>query len=1004
MKRPTSSFFVTGGTLPVGAESYVTRQADADLLHALVNHEFCYVLNTRQMGKSSLCVQTLTKLKERGIRSLFLDLTRYGGASVTPAQWYAGMLLDAGESLGLRHEFLAYFKQHADQPLVQRFLGALQELALPADPTPLVVFIDEVDAVRSLPFNTDEFFAAIRACFNQRAEKPELERLTFCLIGVATPADLISNARVSPFNIGKRIPLNDFTPAEASTLAAGMGAQGDTLLARVLHWTNGHPYLTQRLCRTATEQGFATASQIDALVANLFLDRQARTSDDNLSFVRKRILESGHAAEDILEMYGKVHLGKPVLDDETNALCSTLRLSGVAVADAKTGLFRVRNRIYERVFDQSWIRESMPDAEQRRQRAAISKARWQVGSVATGVVVAMSGLTAWALQSRNVALNAVLAERHAAARANRLAYIANINLTQVAVDEKNDELADQYLEELRPLIRSNPTLETGFEWAYLNALVHPEALLLKGHFGGVNAVALSPNGKWIATGSGDIFEGNGGASARLWDAHTGKLLWVLKGHRDDNSYKTNGHSDVVNAIAFSPDSKRVVTGSDDRTARVWEVATGKTILVLKGHTFTVATAAYSPDGKYIITSSEDKTERVWDAHTGKQVQLRNASPQRPDPFAFSPNRKQFATGDREGQVHLRDADTKTELRVFSGHFERVTSVAFSADGTRLISGSSDNTARVWDIAAPQAATTFTLKSGTLLYADRSNCVTQTENHQIHVWETGTGKELSSFPSPSHNEIHRGTRLDKQHLVLCRKEKAFIVEQRTGRVRCTFSLPPHEGYAGFIHSLAVSADGKRVLTGSGSGFRGLGQNSARVWDAATGKELLSLKLNSRVGYAGAVNGVAFSPDGRYIATASEDQPARLWDAHTGKELKELRGAYEYVSRVAFSPDSKTVLVGAGDKLVRLWDVATGKELRVLKGHAQAIHSLAFSPDGRRILTSSQDKTVRLWDTTTGRTLLTLKDSNVVMDTVAFTPDGKQLITCGADNTVRLWGTP
>jgi len=216
-----AGFYITGGTLRRDAACYVARQADTRLYDGLTRGEFCYVLTARQMGKSSLMVRAAARLREEGAGVAVLDLTATG-QNITAEQWYYGLLGQIGRQLELENEFREYWLGHMMFGPLQRWQGAIREVLLPryvSRGARVVIFVDEIDAVRSLPFSTDEFFAGIRELYNARAADAELERLTFCLLGVATPSDLIRDTRTTPFNIGRRIALRDFTPLEASLLA-----------------------------------------------------------------------------------------------------------------------------------------------------------------------------------------------------------------------------------------------------------------------------------------------------------------------------------------------------------------------------------------------------------------------------------------------------------------------------------------------------------------------------------------------------------------------------------------------------------------------------------------------------------------------------------------------------------------------------------------------------------------------------------------------------------------
>src|SRR5438874_12957901 len=216
-----TNFYVIGGTLQRNAPSYVPRRADEDLYNGIKAGKFCYVLTSRQMGKSSLMVRTAVRLRQEGVAVAVLDLTAIG-INLTVEQWYDGLLNQIGQQLNLEEELEDFWFEHKRMSPLLRWSSAIREVVLPRSTEQVVIFVDEIDTVRSLPFSTDEFFAAIREFYNCRTEDPELERLTFCLLGVATPSDLIRDTRTTPFNIGNRIELNDFTEKEAAKLARGL--------------------------------------------------------------------------------------------------------------------------------------------------------------------------------------------------------------------------------------------------------------------------------------------------------------------------------------------------------------------------------------------------------------------------------------------------------------------------------------------------------------------------------------------------------------------------------------------------------------------------------------------------------------------------------------------------------------------------------------------------------------------------------------------------------------
>ena len=407
MKELLTEFYVTGGTLRREAACYVVRQADDELLAGLRQGKFCYALTSRQMGKSSLVVRTASQLREEGCGVAILDLTAIG-QNLSVEQWYRGLLDLTGQQLELEDELVEFWREQKHLGPLQRWMRAVREIVLPRYPGPVVIFIDEIDAVLSLPFSTDEFFAAIREFYNRRTEDEELGRLTFCLLGVASSSDLIRDTRTTPFNIGQRIELRDFTESEAASLAQGLNCEEKVAagaLKRIHYWTGGHPYLTQRLCQAIAESiphsAFRIPHSVDRLCQELFFSPRAKERDDNLLFVRERMLRGEVDLAGLLYLYDKVYRGKRVRDDETNPLVDALRLSGIARVE--DGRLRERNRIYARVFDREWIKTNMPDAEAQRQRSAFRRGLLRATAVAVVIIVAVATLALFAVKQRNAA-------------------------------------------------------------------------------------------------------------------------------------------------------------------------------------------------------------------------------------------------------------------------------------------------------------------------------------------------------------------------------------------------------------------------------------------------------------------------------------------------------------------------------------------------------------------------------------------------------------------------
>jgi WD40 repeat protein len=937
----SKSQYQVGGSLSVNISSYVVRRADSQLYEALLRSEFCYVFNSRQMGKSSLRVRVKNRLEGDGFACVSLDMTNIGSQAISPLQWYKSLAAELWRGFGLmgKVKFKSWWELQSELSPVQQLNRFISDIVLPTIATEKIfIFIDEIDSVLSLDFSSDDFFALIRYFYNARAELPQFNRLSFALFGVATPSDLISDRTRTPFNIGTAIKLTGFTFEEATPLIAGLVGsfqQPKIVLKEILHWTGGQPFLTQKVCKLAVERANDSGicplpSYEDIWVRELIIEKiidnwESQDEPVHLKTIRDRLLRNTQTASRLLGLTEQILRQGFILADDSPEQRELLLTNLVVKKNAR---LLPCNLIYEQIFNLDWLARQADKLRPFGREVEL----W----------LASNG------EDKSRLLRG-LALKEAQAWANHHS-ISQQEYQFLTASQKQQEQQKRQDLEFKRLQEVETRLIEEQKVARLQRFLLSTvgmALILTG---GLGAIAYSNYRQAKineVTAKTKEIEAHITSSESLFDADRRfeSLLDAIEAK--DNAVKFlpldesislatdltleqaafniiekntfTGHKDVVNSVDYSPDGKLIISASSDNTVKTWQ-SNGKLIATLRGHEDTVIDVAFSPDGRTIASGGEDSSVRLWTSG-GKLKQTLTGHRGSVHKVAFSPIPLQsplnkarsippqsplnkggiLATASGDRTVRLWQSNGKL-LRVLRGHNQEVLTVTFSRDGKLIATGDRGGNLKLW---------------------------------------TAEGVLLHSFQA--HKLAVRGIDFDPL--------------------------------------------GGRIVTGGDD-------NVARVW------QISGELINTLTGYDASVTGVEFSPDGKIIGTSSWDGTVKLWHPD-GTLHSNFKGHQGRVWRLSWSADGSTIASAGWDNAVKLWQIKDPL-VQTFYGHKATVLSVVFHPQGNLIASASDDRTVKLWHSD-GRIQTDFRKHTAETYEVSFSNDGDLVASSSLDRTIKLWHT-
>ncbi|MBS9386576.1 MAG: AAA-like domain-containing protein [Dolichospermum sp. BR01] len=1035
------NYYKLGGSLEYQHPTYVIRQADSDLYEGLKNGDLCYILNSRQMGKSSLRVHTMKQLKEEGIKCASVDLTRIG-SHVTPSEWYGGLVSELLRGFGLSKKvnFGTWWREREFLPPKQRLSELIDDVLLTEFPGKIIIFIDEVDSILRISFK-DDFFAFIRACYNQRADNPEYQRLTFCLLGVATPSNLIADKNRTPFNIGRAIELNGFQLNEVESLMQGLEdivTRPQAILAEVLKWTGGQPFLTQKLCQLICISNnsfpkFQEKEYVEKLVQTQIIENwEAQDEPEHLKTIRDRILQSSeNQTGRLLGLYQQIlNHGEIIADDSPEQ--TQLRLTGLIVK--QQGKLRIYNCIYAEIFNQIWLDKVLAnirpysqnlniwvnshcqdesrllrgkslqdarnwaadkglsdldrkflDASQELEKRDIQK-KLQIEAEASGILATANDVLLVANQKAKKRIQI----------GGGVLVISIVTAMSTGI-WANRMIKDIQLEKIKSLsISSHALLNSNRELDALIAALKAARQLKLATWADINtkeSVKLALQRAVYKVREQNRLEGHNDAVRSVTFSPNGKIIATASEDNTVRLWNINGkeirrfigNNQRFRNVKFSPNNKIIAAISANNTIKIWEI-NGEELITLKGQDNQdnfMNSLCFIPDSKIIAAPSQDNTIQLWSID-GQEIKTLKGHKFPIWSISCSLNSKNIVTADLGGFIIIWSANGE-KIKTWKAGNQSIFDVSFSPDGKTIVTAGGDTTIKLWNLDGKELKTIGkhdNYVTSVSFSSDGQTIISGSADNTVKLWSI-EGKELKTLKG--HNNSVFSVSFNPDHKIIASASadntvKLWNLDQEPKTLI---------GHSDSLWAVSFSPNGK-IIASAGD------DKTIQLW-SIDGQKLKSISPNSNLDWNRIWN-ITFSPDGNTIATVGFDQTVKIWSLD-GENIKTFQGHKDQVIDVNFSPNGKILATASYDGTVKLWDI-NNQELRTLIGNGGRVRSVNFSPDGMMIASGHHDGTIKLWNLE-GKNLRTFKGHNSYITNVRFSPDGKTIASSSQDKTIKLW---